>query len=106
MEHALAYLRETFEAPVPDPAVAELAATPRPLVERLAFRSGMGHPNPLRVLPTLWERHRRLSILAREDDASVSFVEFLQQRWGLDRLSQLPAAALRRLGPAQWRRRA
>jgi hypothetical protein len=96
---ALAYLRDEFQAPVPEPLLTQLGAAPAPRHERAAFRAACRPDGPLRTARMAWDRYRRLRDLDTGAPRPAGFVSFARRFWGLDSAWQLPrhaAGALRR----------
>jgi Uncharacterised nucleotidyltransferase len=97
---ALQYLTEAFHAPIPPWALNKLEATSVSRRERLAQRiSGRGG-RILGNLPTTVGAH----VVASQDQsvlrAVLTLPNFVRAEWGIDRVSQLPAAAARRSATA------
>jgi hypothetical protein len=95
-ERALRYLGDRWDVPVPDGALAALAAAPKPLHERAAYRAGMRRPTPIGMTSVLWERHRRLG-------GGQSFLTFVQRHAGVERRADLPRHLASRLFRGRWR---
>jgi hypothetical protein len=93
---ALQYLTEALHAPIPEWVLKKLEATSLTRRERLAQRiSGRGG-RILGNLPTMVGAH----VIASQDQsvlrAVLTLPNFVRGEWGVDRVSQLPAAAARR----------
>lgn len=97
---ALACLAEELEAPVPAAARLELSRTPVSAAERRAHEA-IAHPpswrRSLSMLSWFWERHRAHAALEGERPRPAAFVRYMQGFWGLQKPSQVPAYAARRL---------
>jgi len=97
---SLAFLAEDLEAPVPDAARRALAQTPVSRAERRAHEALAQPPSSRRSLAMLaWfrERHRAQAALDGTKPGFTGFVRYMQGFWGLERPSQVPAYAARRL---------
>ncbi len=97
---ALDVLADDLEAPVPEGVRAELSRVPVSRTERRAHEALARPPSSRRSLAMLsWfrERHRAQAALEGERPRLTGFVVYMQGFWGLDRPSQVPAHALRRL---------
>ncbi len=97
---ALGTLADDLDAPVPESVRAELSRVPVPRAERRAHEALAGPPSSRRSLAMLsWfrERHRSQAALEGERPRLAGFVVYMQGFWGLDRPTQVPAHALRRL---------
>jgi len=97
---ALQYLTEALHAPIPEWALKKLEATAVTRRERLAQRiSGRGG-RILGNLPTTVGAH----VVSSQDQsvlrAVLTLPNFVRAEWGVDRVSQLPAAAARRSATA------
>jgi Uncharacterised nucleotidyltransferase len=92
----LAYLAEVLAAPVPDHVLEKLDAARTSARERLAYRvAGRGGP----VLGNLATTVAAHIVVTREQSvlrAAATLPGFLRVEWGLNRASQLPAAAVRK----------
>lgn len=96
----LDFLVEDLEAPVPDAAREALARTPVSRAERRAHEALAQPPSSRRSLAMLaWfrERHRAQAALDGTKPGFAGFVRYMQGFWGLERPSQVPAYAARRL---------
>lgn len=94
---ALAYLREEFDAAVPDYVIAGFEAAPASRHERAAFRAACRPDSPLRTLRMAWDRYRRLRDLDTGAPRPGGFVDFARRFWGLGSIWQLPLHAARAL---------
>jgi Uncharacterised nucleotidyltransferase len=97
---ALRYLTEALYAPIPQSVLKKLELTPVTRRERVAQRiSGRGGVI-LGNLPTTVGAH----VVASQDESALRTVltlpNFVRAEWGVDRVSQLPLAALRRSAAA------
>lgn len=100
LRQTLSYLTEELAAPVLAEALEELAAIPVSRSERLAHGAIARPPSPRRSLAMLWwfwEGHRAQAQLERRRPTPAGLVRHLQEFWGLERPSQMPDYALRRL---------
>lgn len=100
LHDAIACLAETFEAPAPAEVTHELAAVPVSRSERRAHAALAQPPSSRRSLSMLswfWERHRAQAALEGERPRPAGFVKYMQGFWGLQKPSQVPAYAARRL---------
>jgi hypothetical protein len=96
----LAVLAEQLEAPVPAEAREALARVPVPPGERRAYEALARPPSSRRSLAMLswfWERHRAQAELEGERPSARGFFRYLRGFWGLERASQVPGFAMRRL---------
>jgi hypothetical protein len=93
MRETLTYLSEALGAPVPAGVLAQLAALPVTLSDRLDYDrktsavGALGLPAFLRTYAQLYARATRA---VGWWEGPREFAEFLRFTWGLDRLSQLP----------------
>jgi hypothetical protein len=97
---ALDFLAEAMEAPVPSAARLELSRAPVSAGERWAHGALAQPPSWRRSLAMLsWfrERQRAQATLDGERPRLTGFVRYLQGFWGLERPSQVPTYAVRRL---------
>jgi putative nucleotidyltransferase-like protein len=91
----LAYLRETFGAPVPDAVLARLEALPVSRLERLEYWVANRPQGLLGELPNYWCNYRRL----REGwptPPPPGFADYLQQIWRVESLGEVASGALAR----------
>lgn len=95
LSRQLAYLREALDAPVPGDVLATLAAAPVSFLERLEQALGVRERLPSSSLLAHWLTHARSAPLGLAGSV-VSFPRYLQAIWHLDRLRQVPGAAVRR----------
>ncbi len=97
---ALACLAEDLEAPVPAATRLELSQAPVSAAERRAHSAVSQPPSWRRsasMLSWFWERHRAQAALEGKPARPAGFARYMQTFWGLDRPSQLPSYAARRL---------
>jgi hypothetical protein len=97
---SLDFLAEDLEAPVPEAARRALAQTSVSRAERRAHEALAQPPSSRRSLAMLaWfrERHRAQAALDGTKPGFAGFVRYMQGFWGLERASQVPAYAARRL---------
>jgi hypothetical protein len=97
---AVSYLARELEAPVPEEALQELAAAPVTAAERRAHEALAQPPSSRRSLAMLWwfwKRHRAEAALEDERPGPGGLLRHLRSFWGLDRTSQVPGYAIRRL---------
>lgn len=95
----LAYLRERFDAPVPEDALRELRVAPTTKQQRVEFRWRGSQPRLLQPFLNVWfgylrDRH------ARPENARPQFLAFpgfLQRWWGTAHLWQVPLVGISRL---------
>ncbi len=100
MRDAISFLEEEMDVPVADGVVDRLAAVPVTGRERRAHEALAQPPSSRRSLAMLWwfwERHRAQASLAGERTSLAGMVRYLQGFWELDRPSQVPGYAVRRL---------
>jgi hypothetical protein len=100
LHDALAYMAVEMEAPIPPEAIEQLAAVPVGRAERRAHEALAQPPSSRRSLAMLWwfwERHRAQASLDGTGSGPVGLVRYLQGFWGLERPTQVPGHALRRL---------
>jgi hypothetical protein len=95
LSRQLAYLRAAFDAPVPGDVLATLAAAPVSFLERLEQALGVRERRPSSSIPAHWFTHARSAPLGLAGSL-MSFPRYLQAIWHLERLRQVPAAALAR----------
>ena len=95
----LGYLKAALGAPVPDEALAGLAALPVSSLERLEYRCASEPPGLLGGLPAYWCNYRRLRE-ATGVRSPLGFPRYLQQTW---RAPSLAGAALGGLARAKAR---
>jgi hypothetical protein len=97
---ALAYLARELEAPVPDDSLRALAEAPVSGLERRAHAALSRPPSPQRSLALLWwfwEGHLARAAADGVRPGPSAFLRHLRDFWGLDRPSQVPSFAMRRL---------
>jgi hypothetical protein len=96
MQATLGYLRDRFDAPVPDRALRELRAAPTTSQQRMEFRWRAAPPRRLHPLLKVWFGYLR-DRQAWPESAGPWFVAwpgYLQRRWGTASPWQLPGAGL------------
>ena len=96
----LALLAEDLEAPIPGQALEALSSVPVTAGERRAHEALAQPPSSRRSLAMLswfWERHRAQAELDGERPGPRGFIRYLAGFWGLERTSQVPGYAARRL---------
>jgi putative nucleotidyltransferase-like protein len=94
---ALALVRRTLDAPVPEPVLAALAATPVSRCDRLEYNAASWPSSTLRTAVILMCDYRRLVRYNRRT-AALTFAEYLSGNWALDNVADLPLEFARRLG--------
>ncbi len=97
---SLGLLAEDLEAPVPGTALLALSRTPVASAERRAHEALARPPSSRRSLAMLFwfrERYRGQAALDGQKPGLAGFVRYMQGFWGLERPSQVPAYAARRL---------
>ncbi len=100
MRDAISFLEVEMKAPVGAGVVERLAAVRVSGRERRAHEALAQPPSSRRSLAMLWwfwERHRAQASLSGERSSLAGMVRYLQGFWELDRPSQVPAYAVRRL---------
>lgn len=100
LRDALSCLAAELRAPVPSGAVHELEAISVSGAERRAYGAIAQAPSSRRSTAMLWwfwERHRAESGLDGRRPTPAGLVRHLQRFWGLERASQVPSHATRRL---------
>jgi Uncharacterised nucleotidyltransferase len=95
---ALRWIREHLDAPVPDSVLAGLDALPVTVAERRELDAKLGSARGTARLRVLWSHHARAAAEADLGRASTlaGFIPYVQHRWGVAHLWQLPAFILRR----------
>jgi hypothetical protein len=97
---ALAYLAAELEAPIPEDVLGALAAVPVSAAERRAHQALAQPPSSRRSLAMLWwfwERHRAEAALEGTRTSPAGLLRYLQGFWGLERPSQVPGHAIKRV---------
>ena len=97
---ALSYLAVEMGAGVPETVLRRLEAIPVSPAERRAHEALAQPPSSRRSAAMLWwfwERQRAQASLDGTSAGPAGMVRYLQGFWGLDRPSQVPVHALRRL---------
>jgi hypothetical protein len=97
---ALACLAGDLKAAVPEGVLRQLSQAPASARERRAHEALAQPPSSRRSLAMLswfWERHRAQAHLDGEKPRPAGFIRYMQGFWGLERPSQVPAHAVRRL---------
>jgi hypothetical protein len=97
---ALDVLAEDLEAPVPEEVRVELSQVPVSRAESRAHEALARPPSSRRSVAMLsWfgERYRAQAALDGERPRLTGFIRYMQGFWGLERVSQVPAHAVRRL---------
>jgi hypothetical protein len=108
VQATLAYLRDRFQAAVPEQALRELRVTPTTRQQRLEFRWRASQPRLLHPLLKIWFGYLR-DRRTRPEGAGPWFVAFpgyLQRRWGTAGLWQLPRTGISLLAEELGIRRA
>ncbi len=93
---ALAYLRNSFAASVPDDVIRSLGERSSSRTERWAHRARVSPRLPGRKLAIVWERYGKLAASDSPEGGLSGVISFLQRLWGLDRRRDLPAELVRR----------
>jgi hypothetical protein len=93
---SLSYLREAFDADVPEVALRSLRQRPSSRTERWAHRARVNPALPGRKLAIVWERYSKLAALDSAPSGPAGFALFLQRLWGLEHRRELPAELVRR----------
>jgi hypothetical protein len=94
---ALAFLRRSLGAAVPDAVLAALEATPVAGCDRLEYGAASWPTSTPRTAVVLWCDYLRLARYNRRS-ASLSFAEYLSANWGLASVGELPFEFTRRVG--------
>lgn len=97
---SLDFLAKDLEVSIPQASRLALAQTPVARAERRAHEALAQPPSSRRSLAMLsWfrERHRAQAALDGERPGLASFLRYMQGFWGLERPSQVPTYAARRL---------
>lgn len=100
LSQALELLAEDLEAPVPAAPRSRLAAVPVSRRERRAHNALAQPPSwrrSLTMLSWFWERYRAQAAAEGERPGPLSFARYMRGFWGLDKSSEVPAHALRRV---------
>jgi hypothetical protein len=100
LRDALDVLADDLEAPVPEEPRRALEQVPVSAGERRAHEALARPPSSRRSLAMLswfWERHRAQAELDGGRPGPRGFLRYLQGFWGLERSSEVPAYAMRRL---------
>jgi hypothetical protein len=112
LRDALAYLRQSLGAPVPEEVLSDLQSAPTSRLERQFYRIRLGPNDALRTFPVLWHW---FGSLCSECDGNpfqriAQFLQYLQCLWGVSRTRDVPAHFVGRLARrtyqlAKWRLR-
>jgi hypothetical protein len=94
---ATTFLRQELDAPVPTDVIEELRDTPVPRRELLAHRAAGARWAFLGPPPEILTRFLRLTANESVPRAVARFPTFLRDEWGLDRRSQVPLMAARKV---------
>lgn len=97
IREALAFLRDTLDAPVPDVVLASLRASQVSRLERFEYRARIRPWGWSGALPRLVCHYLRLSGGAGQPRGLQGFPRYLQRLYGLARLRDLPSAFWGRL---------
>jgi len=112
LRDALAYLRQSLGAPVPEEVLSDLQSTPTSRLERQFYIIRLGPNDALRTFPVLWHW---FGSLCSECDGNpfqriAQFLQYLRCLWGVSRTRDVPAHFVGRLVRrtyqlAKWRLR-
>lgn len=100
LHDAIFYLASALQAPVPAETIEALAAAPVSRVEHFAHKALAAAPSSRRSATMLWwfwERHRAQVRLDGGRPSLRGLIRHIQDFWGLNRASQVPVHAARRL---------
>ncbi|HEY1372591.1 MAG TPA: nucleotidyltransferase family protein [Candidatus Binatia bacterium] len=105
MKEALRYLRDEFDAPVPDSVLRAIESAPTAWIDRVEYRYKTVdyRKKPLGYLPVHWFNYRRREHAAGLKPSIAGFVQYVERLCGAENLSALIAYAagrrLRRIRP-------
>lgn len=97
MEEALAFLRQELGVPVPQKALASLAATRRGWLERLDYRAQGTKDRVAWAVISSFTRYLRQSAGRGPIRTATGFPRFFQHLWGLEYLRDVPREGFRRV---------
>jgi hypothetical protein len=105
LKEALRYLREKFDAPVPDEILEKIENAPASKMDRLEYRYKTGNyeTKALGYLPIHWFHYLRLENRAGAKYDLLAFAKYLERLCGVNNLRQLAARAAFRRGERIWK---
>jgi hypothetical protein len=93
VKDSLQYLKEKFDAPVPDSLLESLAAVRVSKIERENYEvtlNPMAAPTTAKILRMLYYDYRWLSSSTKGRSKTLVFAKHLQAKWNIDRLRDVP----------------
>ena len=93
VKDALEYLKQRFNAPVPETLLNSLTAVPISTIERENYEvtlNPMAPPTTTKILRLLYYDYRWLSSSTSSRFKSLAFAKHLQAKWDIDRLWHVP----------------
>jgi len=93
IKDSLQYLKNTFEAPVPDTLLKSLSAVRISKIERENYEvslNPLAPPTTAKILRLLYYDYRWLSSSTSSRFKSLAFAKHLQAKWNIDRLWHVP----------------
>ena len=105
LREALFYLREKFDAPVPDAVLHGMRNIPTSKIERVEYRyKTQNHEcNPLGYLPIHWFNFMRLEDGGGSKYNPIAFAKYLQRLCGVNSVLELVAYAVMRRARRMWK---
>jgi hypothetical protein len=96
LREMLGYVREVFDAPVPEDALVALRALGAPRRERRLHRAAMRPASPARSVRVFWDRYRRLALYEGRRLRPLGFPRYMRRASGFPNWPSLAAHGLGR----------
>lgn len=105
LKEALRYLRQTFDAPVPNAILEKIENSPASKMDRLEYRykTENHETKALGYLPIHWFHYLRLEDRAGAKYDLIAFARYLERLCGVNNLRQLAARAAFKRGERIWK---
>jgi hypothetical protein len=99
LRDALAYLRQSLDAPVPAEVLSDLQNAPTSRLERQFYRIRLGPNDALRTIPVLWHwcGSLRMACDGTIFQRLAQFLHYLRSLWGISRTRDIPSHLAERL---------
>ena len=103
VRNALNYLKNSFAAPIPDEVLKKLDDYKPSYNEQLDYltkTSPTNERNPLAAFWVCYREYRQYTIGNNVKPNFLGFVKFLRDRWGIEKLSEIPLHSIKEI----WKR--
>lgn len=98
MRNTLAYLRQAFDAPIPQETLSALQTLPVSRAEQVLYDIATRPPSEHNTILKLWfhyDQYRRLNKLYAGENRLMRFPAFLRDTWGLRETREVPGYMMR-----------